>query len=42
VARTGELSTLLFREERAPRVMLVIDARPAAYLTPPESPESPL
>jgi uncharacterized repeat protein (TIGR01451 family) len=42
VARTGELSTLLFREERAPRVMLVIDARPEAYLAPPESPESPL
>ncbi|ESP88137.1 DUF58 domain-containing protein [Candidatus Halobonum tyrrellensis] len=31
-ARTGELSTLQFREERAATVVLCIDARPEAYL----------
>lgn len=30
-ARTGEFATLEFRSERAARVVLVVDARPAAY-----------
>ena len=33
-ARTGELTTLLFREERAATVVLLIDARSAAYRAP--------
>ncbi|QLG64126.1 DUF58 domain-containing protein [Halorarum salinum] len=33
-ARTGELSTLLFREERAATVVLCIDAREGSYLAP--------
>lgn len=33
-ARTGELSTLEFREERAATVMLLIDVQPSAYLGP--------
>lgn len=31
-ARTGELATLRFREERAATVVLLLDVRPAAYL----------
>ncbi|WP_257298492.1 DUF58 domain-containing protein [Haloarchaeobius sp. FL176] len=33
-ARTGDLSTVTFRAERAPTVVLVVDARPAAYVAP--------
>lgn len=33
-AKTGEFATLQFREERLANVMLVIDARQAAYLAP--------
>ncbi|MGM0590816.1 MAG: DUF7269 family protein [Halobacteriota archaeon] len=33
-ARSGELATLEFREERAATVVLVVDARPAAYVAP--------
>lgn len=33
-ARTGDLTTVELREERAAAVMLVIDARPAAYWMP--------
>ncbi len=33
-ARTGELTTLEFHEERAATVVLVIDARPSAYVSP--------
>ena len=33
-ARTGELATREFHEERAPRVLLLVDARRAAYLAP--------
>ena len=33
-ARTGELTTLDYREERAARVILLIDARNAAYVAP--------
>ncbi|QLG29052.1 DUF58 domain-containing protein [Halorarum halophilum] len=33
-ARSGELSTLLFREERAATVVLCIDARAESYLAP--------
>jgi uncharacterized repeat protein (TIGR01451 family) len=33
-ARTGELTTIQFREERAATVVLVIDARMAAYRSP--------
>jgi uncharacterized protein (DUF58 family) len=33
-ARTGELTTIQFREERAATVVLVIDARPSAYRAP--------
>ena len=33
-ARTGELTTVEFREERAATVLLVVDAREAAYLSP--------
>lgn len=33
-ARTGELATLQFREERAASVVLLIDARPSAYVAP--------
>ena len=33
-ARTGELTTVEFREERAATVVLVIDAREAAYVSP--------
>lgn len=33
-ARTGELSTIRFREERTVSVVLVVDARAAAYLAP--------
>lgn len=32
LARTGELSTVTFRAEHAPTVVLVLDARPAAYV----------
>ena len=40
-ARTGELSTLEFREERAATVVVCIDAREGAYLAPdPESPNA--
>ncbi|WP_332898178.1 DUF58 domain-containing protein [Haladaptatus sp. CMSO5] len=35
-ARTGRLSTLEFREERAATVVLLIDARDAAYVAPDE------
>lgn len=35
-ARTGELSTVEFREEKAAGVMVVVDARPAAYWAPAE------
>lgn len=31
LARTGELTTVQFREERAAQVVLVVDARPEAY-----------
>jgi uncharacterized protein (DUF58 family) len=31
-ARTGDLSTVTFRVERAPTVVLVVDARPGAYV----------
>ncbi len=34
LARTGELSTLEFREERAATVVLLVDARETAYLAP--------
>jgi uncharacterized protein (DUF58 family) len=34
LARTGELATVEFRQERAAAVVLVIDARPAAYWAP--------
>lgn len=34
LAKTGELSTVEFREEHAAKVMLVVDARKAAYLAP--------
>jgi uncharacterized repeat protein (TIGR01451 family) len=34
LAKTGELSTLQFREERVTTVVLVIDAREEAYLAP--------
>jgi uncharacterized repeat protein (TIGR01451 family) len=33
-ARTGELATLQFHEERAARVLVLVDAREAAYLAP--------
>lgn len=33
-ARTGELSTVRFREERTVSVVLIVDARAAAYLAP--------
>lgn len=33
-ARTGELTTLEFHEERAATVVLVVDARPSAYVSP--------
>lgn len=33
-ARTGELATLEFHEERAARVLVLVDARAAAYLAP--------
>ncbi|GAB3027593.1 DUF58 domain-containing protein [Natronobiforma cellulositropha] len=33
-ARTGELATLEFHEERAARVVVLVDARKAAYLAP--------
>jgi len=33
-ARTGELTTVEFREERAARVVLLIDARQSAYVSP--------
>lgn len=40
-ARTGELSTLQFREERAATVVLCIDARNESYLAPePEEPNA--
>lgn len=32
LARTGDLSTVTFRAERAPTVVLVVDARPVAYV----------
>lgn len=32
LARTGDLSTVTFRAERAPTVVLIVDARPAAYV----------
>jgi uncharacterized repeat protein (TIGR01451 family) len=35
-ARTGELSTLSFREERAATVVLLVDTREAAYVSPGE------
>lgn len=38
-ARTGELTTIEFREERAATVVVVIDAREAAYVAP--SPDTP-
>ncbi|MFB6140627.1 MAG: DUF58 domain-containing protein [Halosimplex sp.] len=34
LARTGELSTVEFREERAATVVIVIDARETAYVSP--------
>jgi uncharacterized repeat protein (TIGR01451 family) len=34
-AKTGELSTVEFREPRQPRVLLLVDARPAAYVAAP-------
>jgi uncharacterized protein (DUF58 family) len=33
-ARTGELSTVEYREERAASVVVVVDARPAAHVAP--------
>lgn len=33
-ARTGELATLQFHEERAARVLILVDARQAAYVAP--------
>jgi uncharacterized protein (DUF58 family) len=39
-ARTGELATLELREERAATVVLVVDARPAAYVAPEPEVES--
>ncbi|PSP77425.1 DUF58 domain-containing protein [Halobacteriales archaeon QS_4_69_225] len=39
-ARTGELATLELREERAATVVLVVDARPAAYVAPSPTAES--
>lgn len=40
-ARTGELTTVDFREERAATVVIVIDARDAAYVSPePYSPHA--
>ncbi len=38
-ARTGELTTVEFRQERAAQVMVVVDARPRTYVSPdPEPP----
>lgn len=34
LAKTGELTTLQFREQRMAKVMLIIDARQAAYVAP--------
>lgn len=34
LAKTGDLSTVEFRQERAAAVVLVVDARPAAYWAP--------
>lgn len=40
-ARTGELATLQFREERAATVVLLVDCRDAAYRTPdPDGPHA--
>jgi len=39
MARTGDLGTLEFREERMARVMIVTDARREAYLAPDDSGE---
>jgi uncharacterized repeat protein (TIGR01451 family) len=40
-AKTGDLATLEFHEERAARVVVVVDARTAAYLAPnPEAPHA--
>ncbi|MFB6219829.1 MAG: DUF58 domain-containing protein [Halolamina sp.] len=39
-ARTGELSTLSFREERAATVVLLIDSREEAYVSPDEESEN--
>ncbi|WP_439027277.1 DUF58 domain-containing protein [Haloarchaeobius sp. DT45] len=39
-ARDGDLATVTFREERAPTVVLVVDARPAAFLQSPGDPPS--
>lgn len=39
-ARTGDLSTTVFREERSATVVLLIDARLAAYVRSPEGPHA--
>ncbi|WP_306059540.1 DUF58 domain-containing protein [Natronococcus wangiae] len=40
-AKTGELATLEFHEERAARVVVLVDARQAAYLAPePDAPHA--
>jgi len=39
-ARTGELSTLSFREERAATVVLLVDTRTEAYVSPGEESEN--
>ena len=40
-ARTGELATLEFHEERAARVVVLVDARKASYLAPePDAPHA--
>lgn len=37
-ARTGELTTVQFRQERAAEVMVVVDARPTTYVAPQPDP----
>lgn len=40
-ARTGELATLQFHEERAARILILVDARKAAYVAPdPDEPHA--
>ncbi|QIB75183.1 DUF58 domain-containing protein [Halogeometricum borinquense] len=41
-AKTGELTTIDFRESRLAKVMIVVDTRPEAYLTPTEECDRPI